>query len=87
MASYDGSELAFVSAKSISTPTTMDLALTLDTLLLSVSVSAFLEAITDYIESQVYHIDNKGHYLAWALSYRSGQVYHIDNKGHYLGWA
>ena len=49
MASYEGSELAFVSAKSVFAPTIADFALTSDTLLLSVSVSAFLEAITNWL--------------------------------------
>ena len=68
MASHDGSELAFVSAKSVYAPTTTDLALTSDTLVLSVSVSALLlkPLPTDYIESQVYHIDSEGHYVGWA---------------------
>ena len=66
-ASYEGSEPDFVSAKSVFALTIADLALSLDTLLPSVSVSVFWKPLpTGYIESPVYHIGNEKHYVDWA---------------------
>ena len=49
MASYDGSELAFVPDESVYALTTADLDLTSQKLLPSVSVSVFPEAITNWL--------------------------------------
>ena len=49
IASYDGSELAPFVGESVSATIMVDLALTSDLLLPSVSVSAFLKAITNWL--------------------------------------
>ena len=49
MALEDSLELAFASAKYVLVPTIAELDLPLNTLLQSVSISAFLEAITNWL--------------------------------------